>query len=122
MGFTTGVVPTHLDFFRIHPIRRTRRYRSGSTVDQDIIDAIGGGLDAVEDETDEGEDGDDEEGDELETTGVVESFSSTELVLTDGSRYVITSSTEIESSLRVGNRVDVEYMVSNGQRIALEID
>ena len=71
------------------------------------------------DETEEAEEG---EEDELEFTGVVASLSDTELVLEDGTTFVIDDDTEFETSVRVGMEVEVEAVKSDGKLTAIEID
>jgi len=59
---------------------------------------------------------------ELEFEGIVASFSDTELILEDGTTYVINDDTRIKGTLTIGAEVEVEAIVSNGDFIATEIE
>ncbi len=58
----------------------------------------------------------------FEFRGIVESFTETELVLEDGTTFVINDDTEIETSLRLGMNVGVVAIRSDGKLTAIVID
>ncbi len=62
------------------------------------------------------------EDDELEFIGIVDSFTETELVLEDGTTFVINDDTEMEASLRLGMEVEVDAIESDGKLTAIVID
>ena len=63
-----------------------------------------------------------EDGDERRHEGIVASFSATELVLEDGTTFVVNAGTDIDGTLTVGAEVEVEAIAAGGVRlIAREI-
>jgi hypothetical protein len=102
---------------------------SASELDQNVIDAIGrsevptmddgsasleiGGLNL--------DDYRDEDGD-LIAEGVVASVTDTQVTLTNGMTFAITSTTRRANRAQVGQEVEIEFRVSGGQLVAVEID
>ena len=63
-----------------------------------------------------------EDDDERRHEGAVASFSATELVLEDGTTFVVNAGTDIDGTLTVGAEVEVEAIAAGGGRlIAREI-
>ena len=58
---------------------------------------------------------DEEDENELETTGIVATLTDTELVLQDGTVFLVNSDTEFEGDVVAGTEVEVEYNRSNGK-------
>lgn len=62
------------------------------------------------------------ESDKLEFEGTIASFSAAELVLEDGTTFVMDGETEIEGALAVGAEVEVEARPMGGSLVALEVE
>lgn len=90
-------------------------------LDQKVIQAIGGQNSRFNEEEGEDEDEDNED-DELEFTGIVKSLSNAELVLKDGTAFIINGDTDFDGKIRVGTRVEVKAKRSRGKLIALEVE